>query len=165
MYGRTADYAIRALLLLARPGNSSRFLRADEIADATGSPRNYTSKVLKEVAKAGLIRSSRGPTGGFQLAKPAHTISIGSVVNLFVAPTVNTRCLSSNGPCNRSQPCAVHHRWVSIMAAQRAPLDATTIVDLVDSRLANDSELAPLDHTGPLDPGDTNDRSLSSNTR
>ena len=149
MYGRTADYALRALLLLARPGNVSRFLRADEIADATGAPRNYTSKVLNEVAKAGFIRSSRGPTGGFQLAKPAHTISIGSVVDLFVTPAVNTRCLNGNGSCNPRRPCAAHQRWVSMIAAQRAPLDAATIADLVDNRLA------PLVRARPLGTGDT----------
>lgn len=150
MYGRTADYALRALLLLARPGNVSRFLRADEIADATGAPRNYTSKVLNEVAKAGFIRSSRGPTGGFQLAMPAHTISIGSVVDLFVTPAVNTRCLNGNGSCNPRRPCAAHQRWVSMIAAQRAPLDATTIADLVDSRVA------PLVRARPLGPGEAN---------
>ena len=55
MFGRTADYALRALLLLAHKEYHGRYLRADEIAHAIGAPRNYTSKVLNEVAKAGLI--------------------------------------------------------------------------------------------------------------
>ncbi len=136
MFGRTADYALRALLLLAHKEYHGRYLRADEIAHAIGAPRNYTSKVLNEVAKAGLIKSSRGPTGGFQLAKAAHTISVGSVVDVFVAPTVNSRCLNGNGPCNPNRPCAAHHRWTSVIRAQRAPLDTTTIADLVDNKLA-----------------------------
>jgi Rrf2 family protein len=136
MFGRTADYAIRALLLLAREQEPGQYFRADEIADAIGGPRNYTSKVLNTLAKAGLITSSRGPLGGFQLAKPASEVSIGRVVDLFVAPSETGRCLNGNRPCNPRHPCAAHQRWTSVIAAQRAPLDTTTIADLVDNRLA-----------------------------
>jgi DNA-binding IscR family transcriptional regulator len=58
----TADYALRAMLLIARP-ETVRALRADEIADATGAPRNYMAKVLNAVAKAGLITSARTVSG------------------------------------------------------------------------------------------------------
>ena len=103
MFGRTADYAIRAMLLLARERKAEDFLRADEVADAIGAPRNYTSKVLGELAKSGLIESSRGPTGGFRLLKPAHMISVGTVIDLFDTPSTNSRCLNGNAPCNPLQ--------------------------------------------------------------
>jgi Rrf2 family protein len=137
MFGRTADYALRALLLLARERQSGFYLRADEIADATGAPRNYTSKVLGELARAGFIASSRGPTGGFRLLRPANQITIGAVIDRFDSPVNNPRCLNGNGPCNPKQPCAAHQRWKAVLKAQREPLDRTTIEDLVDRRVAS----------------------------
>ena len=136
MFGRTADYAIRAMLLLARERTRGGFLRANEIAGAIGAPRNYTGKVLGELAKSGLIESSRGPTGGFRLLTPAHKVSIGTVIDLFDAPPKSTRCLNGNAPCNPRRPCAAHQQWISVLSAQREPLDATTIADLADSRVA-----------------------------
>jgi Rrf2 family iron-sulfur cluster assembly transcriptional regulator len=124
------------MLLLARERAAGHFLRADEIAEAIGAPRNYTSKVLSALAKAEMIVSSRGPSGGFRLSKAAHTISVGNVVDLFFTPSGNPRCLNGNAPCNPRRPCTAHERWASVIAAQRAPLDATTIADLVDTRLA-----------------------------
>lgn len=147
MFGKTAEYAIRAMLLLAREKEAGHFLRADEIAEAIGGPRNYTSKVLNALAKAGYIASSRGPQGGFQLVRPASEISIGHVVDLFFAPSSSGRCLNGNAPCNPRRPCAAHQRWVSVLDAQRAPLDATTIADLVDSRLAPLVRARPLEST------------------
>ena len=136
MFGRTAEYAIRAMLLLARERKSGDFLRADEVAGAIGAPRNYTSKVLGGLAKSGFIESSRGPAGGFRLARPPQLIPIGAVIDLFDTPSSNSRCLNGNAPCNPHRPCAAHHRWETVLHAQRAPLDTTTIADLVDSRIA-----------------------------
>jgi Rrf2 family protein len=136
MFGRTADHAIRAMLLLAREEAPGQFVSADEIAAGTGGPRNYTSKVLNALAKAGLVASSRGPQGGFRIARPAREISVGSIVDLFFTASAAGRCLNGNAPCNPSRPCAAHHRWMSVIDAQRTLLDGTTIADLMDARIA-----------------------------
>src|SRR5665213_967665 len=99
MVSLTADYALRAILLLARE-ETGRSLRADEIADATGAPRNYMAKVLNTVAKAGLISSMRGPSGGFALAVPASELTLGRVIDLFGTVPHNPRCLLGSGPCD-----------------------------------------------------------------
>ena len=75
MFGRTADYALRALLLLARERQSGFYLRADEIADATGAPRNYTSKVLGELAR--YVEANRVPP---TLEELSHEIGVGVAV-------------------------------------------------------------------------------------
>lgn len=130
MFGRTADYALRALLFLTQEGADGRFVRADAIAKATGMPRNYTGKVLNALAKARLVTSARGPTGGFRLAANPGTITAARVVDLFADPPTSRRCLLGAKRCNRARPCSAHQRWTVVLDAQRAPLDATTIADL-----------------------------------
>jgi Rrf2 family protein len=123
------------MLLIARP-ETVRALRADEIADATGAPRNYMAKVLNAVAKAGLITSARGPTGGFTLAVPARQITLGRVIDLFDTVPLNSRCMLGNGPCDPSCPCRAHAAWQAVVGARRLPFLNTTIADLLEGRVA-----------------------------
>jgi Rrf2 family protein len=136
MISNTADYALRALLLLARE-NVPRAVRADVIAERIGAPRNYIGKVLNAVAKAGLITSARGPSGGFALAIPANEITIGRVIDLFDGVATNPRCMMNSGPCDPSHPCSAHDVWKAVSSARRSPFNSTTIADLLEGRVAS----------------------------
>ncbi|HVZ48929.1 MAG TPA: Rrf2 family transcriptional regulator [Gemmatimonadaceae bacterium] len=147
MFGRTADYALRALLFLTREAADGRYVGASAVARATGMPRNYTAKVLNALAKARLVTSTRGPTGGFRLAANPATITVGTLVDLFVDARPSGRCLLGDRQCNPSRPCAAHDRWSAVLDAQRKPLDATTIADLAHAAAprpgSRSSTLAP----------------------
>lgn len=130
MFGRSADYAMRALLFLAREGDDDHYLRADAIARATGMPANYTGKILNTLARAGILRSSRGPAGGFRLAVDPVEVTAAQIVDLFNTASANRRCILGSKTCNERRPCDAHRRWSAVLDAQRAPLAATTITDL-----------------------------------
>jgi Rrf2 family protein len=134
MVSNTADYALRAVLLLARDGQK-RAVPADEIAAHTGAPRSYMAKVLNAVAKSGLIKGTRGPAGGFVLAVPASEITLGRIIDLFDTTRKNLRCMLGNGACDRTHPCPAHHTWQAVSAARRLPLLTTTIADLLEGRV------------------------------
>ena len=135
MPSATADHAIRALLVLAStPGR--RFMRADEIAAATGAPQNYMAKTLNALARARLVSSARGPAGGFSLAVDPGSLTLARIVDLFDAPRLQTRCMLGNAPCNKQRPCIAHDCWTAVMNARRAPLVATTIADLLPDVVA-----------------------------
>lgn len=132
MISATSEYALRAVLVLAQVGD--RTVRADEIAQAIGAPRNYLAKTLNALAKHGVVTSARGPTGGFQLAIPASRLTVAAVVDCFDEPRRQRLCLLGNAACNPEQPCAAHHKWLAIATAQRAPMASTTIADLIGER-------------------------------
>src|SRR5688500_7837013 len=104
MLTQTADHALRALLALARQGGD-RPLRVEELAVLTGAPRNYLGKTLGALVKAGLLRSARGPLGGFSLAVAPAQITVSRVVDLFAEPRVERRCLMGDRPCDAAHPC------------------------------------------------------------
>ncbi len=135
MVSSTADYALRAVLLLASR-DDAQAITSNEIADATGTPRNYMAKVLNAVAKSGLISSTRGPAGGFSLAIRPSEITLGRIFDLFDSPPHHPRCLLGSGPCDLARPCRAHKAWMSVTGAQRAPLLSTTVADLLDGRVA-----------------------------
>ena len=141
MLSVTADHAVRALLVLGRH-YGERPVRADEIADATGAPRNYLAKTLNVLAKSGIVSSARGPFGGFALAVAPERLTLARVVDLFDEPRSQSKCMLGTAPCDPHRPCAAHVRWTAITNARRAPLCATSIADLLGNTKQRDSPAA-----------------------
>jgi Rrf2 family transcriptional regulator, iron-sulfur cluster assembly transcription factor len=109
MLNQSADYALRAALFIARSSGSPQ--SADVIAAAIGVPRNYLGKVLHLMVRAEILESTRGPHGGFRLARPAHSITLEGVVAPFQELPPRDVCLLGNRACNSATPCKAHERW------------------------------------------------------
>ena len=127
MLSQTAEYALRAVLYIAgRPPETS--IRVPELARATGVPRNYLAKTLHQLARVGVLRSTRGPRGGFRLAEPAEAMTIDRVLAPFAA-TDTRRCLLHDRPCG-VRPCAAHTRWAPVARRLDHFFGTTTVADL-----------------------------------
>ncbi len=130
---QTAEYALRAVLFLARQPEGAR-VPADAIATALGAPRNYLSKTLGLLAREGLITGVRGPTGGFRLERSPEEVTLAEVVELFEEPVGTGRvCLEGGRACNGEAPCGAHARWTEVRRAARAPMEETVLADLLGS--------------------------------
>ncbi len=130
MLPRTAEYAVRAAVLLARH-YGERLVSADEIAIGLGAPRNYLSKTLNALVHSGVLTSMRGPGGGFALAKAPERLSVAEVIDVFGdAKHAAARCIREDRACDAMNPCAAHRRWTAITRIAREPLVATTIAEL-----------------------------------
>lgn len=128
MLSQTAEYALRAVLhLAAQPAGAA--VRAPELAEATGVPRNYLSKTLHQLARAGVLRSTRGPAGGFRIAGDPARLTLAQVLAPFAAPDTR-RCLMHDRPCGGPSPCAVHFRWAPVSRQLDAFFGATTVAEL-----------------------------------
>lgn len=130
MISHTSDYALRAVIVLAADQRGQP-LSAEAIAEATGAPRNYMGKTLNALVKAGVLNSARGPQGGFSLALPAEGITLARIIDCFVEPIVNSRCLLGNRPCDAANACSAHKLWTHINRSRREPFANTTIADLI----------------------------------
>lgn len=125
----TAQNAVRAVLYIAEHGRDGP-VRVDQIAETMGSPRNYLSKTLHALARAGVLRSARGPKGGFQLADPPERLRLARVVAPF-EPAGERRCLVGRAHCGDAQPCQAHHRWSKVALAVEDFFATTTVADLL----------------------------------
>ncbi|MCK5489128.1 MAG: Rrf2 family transcriptional regulator [Gemmatimonadetes bacterium] len=131
MVSRTEEYALRAAVCLARRYGTGT-VRARDMAKATGIPANYLSKILHQLAKAGVVASERGRSGGFTLAAPPSTVVLASVVAPFEPQVQRTRCLLGLPQCSDSNPCGAHERWRTIKEATLEFLNNTTLADVID---------------------------------
>lgn len=127
---QTGEHALRALLYLGR--NTGRgAIPATEIAEALGAPPNYLAKTLRALVRRKLLRSSRGPGGGFALARSADTISTAEILAAVDEVGTVSACLLGDGPCDPDHPCAAHHQWTLLRERVLAPLSETSIADLL----------------------------------
>ena len=127
MFSQTTEYALRAVLHIAAHAAGAP-VRAHELATAIGVPQNYLSKTLHQLARAGILTSTRGPTGGFELAVPAESLTLQRIASTFEAPP--RRCLLGHGTCGEIPSCRAHARWAPIATALQTFFGTTTVADL-----------------------------------
>lgn len=129
---RTAEHALRATILLARHRGTG-FVPAGEVADALGTPPNYTSKTLRQLSRKGLLRSVRGPRGGFALDVDPAELSLARVVEAVdEAPERAAVCLLGDRPCDEARPCTAHARWTEVQHRANALLEETMLADFLE---------------------------------
>lgn len=136
MIPKTAEYALRAVVWLARDPNQSAV--AEALAKHTKVPRRYLHTVLQELVRAKLVKSQSGPGGGYRLAKHVQDITILDVVNA-VAPLERIRRCPL-GLRSHTQLCPLHRELDDVYAATEKALGKVTIARLVNST----SNIVPL---------------------
>ena len=128
MLTHTAEYALRVVLHIAGAGGEAP-VRVDSAAEALEIPRNYLSKVMHTLARTGVLHSTRGPHGGFTLARPAAQITLAQVIEHF--DPIEDRCLLMQRRCSDASPCIAHHEWKHVAVQLRSFFRDTSVADLV----------------------------------
>jgi Rrf2 family protein len=129
---RRTDYATRALLALSLDGEGS--MKLEELAHRTGAPQSVLEQVMPVMRSAGLIRSERGPSGGYRLNKPPDEITLERVVRLFQGQLAPIGYATRRSPDGAPKFVADSLRgtWSEVRDATIAILERTTFADLAE---------------------------------
>ena len=107
---RKIDYGLRAMIYLASiPSDSVIPFR--EIARQMDVPEDFLAKILKTLVDQGLVRSTRGPHGGYALARPPSAISFLDVIEAVEGPVALNVCLDGEDACGHSTACTMVQVW------------------------------------------------------
>lgn len=104
---KRADYAIRAVLALARAGDGER-LSVRRVAAEQSVPEGFLPQIMRDLVRAGLVEGTVGRTGGYRLAKPSMEISLLDVVEAVEGDIRRRVCVLRSGPCAIDGVCDVH---------------------------------------------------------
>jgi len=144
LYSRTCEHAIRALAYLAaRPVGD--LCLVDEIAEAEEMPRPFTSKILRDLVRAGLLTSSRGPGGGYALARDPSEISLLEIQQIMDGDGNLDRCAVGLAACNEFAPCPLHDEFMPLRQAIRKYLVETTLAEMSGALKRKKALLAEVD--------------------
>lgn len=127
---RRTDYATRAVLALALEGGRS--LKLEELARRTAVPQSVLEQVMPTMRTAGLVRSERGPAGGYRLNKRAEEITLERVVRLFQGQLAPIGCATRHNPepCPMVVGCTLRDVWEEVRDATISLLGGVTFADL-----------------------------------
>lgn len=128
---KLTDYGTMVLAQLA--ANDGRLTTAAEVADATHLAQPTVSKLLKSLARAGLVVSTRGVQGGYALARPPEAISAAEIIDALEGPVAITECSATAGMCDLKSYCRVGHAWQRINLSIRRALHEVSLADLQGS--------------------------------
>jgi Rrf2 family protein len=144
MLSRSAEYAIRALSLLAVRHDDGA-LHSREIAADLGLPPQFLTKILRRLTATELVASQRGRSGGFRLNRPADQISLIELVLQFEQQWTGVPCILGQAYCSDQAACPIHDEWVGIRKAMYDLLERTTLADVAERAVR-----APLTSDDPV---------------
>jgi Rrf2 family protein len=128
---RETDYAIRCILCLARePG---RVISAGEISESMVIPKSFLVKILQRLSKKGLVKSTQGIAGGFQLTRAPGKVNLFEVIEAIQGSCAVNLCVADEQNCNLSATCLIHAVWVELKKNVERNLKKRTFAGLLAS--------------------------------
>lgn len=107
---RQADYAVRAVLYLARLGTTER-AATSTVAEEQRIPPSFLAKIISQLSIAGLLHTSRGARGGVTLARDAKDITLLEVIEAIDGPIQLNECVGEDAECTFDGECPLRSVW------------------------------------------------------
>lgn len=131
MFSKACEYGIRASIFITEQSLKDTKVSLKDVAQAIESPEAYTSKILQQLVKNKIIRSDKGPTGGFSIEKlEIEKVTLSVIVTAIDGDTIFNGCGLGLKQCSEIKPCPVHHQFKLIRENLKQMLETTTIVSL-----------------------------------
>ena len=127
------EYASRAMLELSLY-HGKRKLHIREISEAQDIPPRFLEQILLALKRNGILRSKKGPNGGYSLARPPVEISVAEVIRAMDGPLAPIECVSvtAHETCRHEASCSLKWLWKDVRDAIADILEKTTFQDLVE---------------------------------
>ena len=140
---RKVDYALRATIHLANDEHRDRACSVAEIAERERIPRQFLEKIIRDLIRSRLVRSRRGPHGGYVLARPAEEVTFKDVIEAVEGPISLNVCVGEHAECFLLGACGMNRVWVE---GQRRVMDlfqSTTIASVRHPRTGSSGPISP----------------------
>ena len=127
MFSQLGRYALRTAAILA---GSDKRITGKTLAEHTGVPPAYQSKVLRQLVKADVLNAQKGHNGGFTLAHRPEFIRLADVLAAVGALPEGDKCVFGWGPCSAHEPCPLHNNWSVLSEQVMTWTQETTLADI-----------------------------------
>lgn len=132
MFSKTCKYAINAMIYVATLPTEQERVGLKEISKAINSPEAFTGKILQALVRDELLASTKGPNGGFFIAKNPAEIFLSQIVESIDGDMLFTGCALGLEKCSEDHPCPVHHKFKAIRDHLTGMLMTTSLKDVAE---------------------------------
>ena len=126
------EYAIRALAHMAGSPPGTRLL-ARNVAAHERVPGPFLGKIFQTLVRANILASTKGPGGGFSIARDPKTITLFDIYQAIDGTTYLEGCAVGLARCSDETPCPLHERWKPVRERIRNYLQTTTLADMAQA--------------------------------
>jgi Rrf2 family protein len=117
MFLKTTEYALRAVLYIAREGHEDRRVSLAAVARAIGSPASFTAKIMQQLSRDNrIVCSVRGPGGGFYMTRASRQLPMQAILEAMGEEHLMTKCVLGLRQCSEKQPCPMHEAYQPVKA-------------------------------------------------
>jgi len=139
---KLTDYATVILSFMAK--DKTRVRAAIEIAAATGIALPTVSKIMKSLANAKVLMSTRGAKGGYTLAREPEKITVAAIIGALEGPIALTECSISLQTCEQAAGCGIRTNWHVINQTIHNALESVTLADLIRPAAVSEEIMVPV---------------------
>ena len=126
------DYALRSMAELAA---ACAPRTVEQLSSAQEIPNKYLERILGELRRGRLLRSQRGPDGGYRLARPAGEISIADVIRALDGELANVRGSRPENLEYTGAAAPLQEVWIALRASERSILETVTLAHVADNQM------------------------------
>ncbi|MDX1618069.1 MAG: Rrf2 family transcriptional regulator [Balneolaceae bacterium] len=130
MFSTSCHYGLQAMIYIALHANEDTNVELNRIAGEQNIPKHFLSKILQQLVKNKLLVSMKGPTGGFNLSRPADDITLIEVVEAIDGLDMFTQCGIGLKMCDDDHPCPIHHDYKKIRQRIQHLFETKTLKEL-----------------------------------
>jgi Rrf2 family iron-sulfur cluster assembly transcriptional regulator len=133
VFSKTCEYALRAIITVAKNSIENRIINLREIANVLDSPEPFTAKIVQQLSKNKIIDSIKGPTGGYIIPMDRmKNTKIIEIVEIFDGKDVMTKCVLGLKHCGNTNPCAFHYQFAPIREQLSKELTNCTLFEVAN---------------------------------
>lgn len=130
LLSKTCRYAVRAILYIGMRSEKNTKVRLGEIAETLDIPEHYLGKIVQILVKKHLVKSIKGPGGGFYMTDKERNRNLLNVIEAIDGLEYFTECGLGITECNSINPCPLHHQIVKLRENMIKDFGSTTIESL-----------------------------------
>ncbi|GAA4275621.1 RrF2 family transcriptional regulator [Aquimarina mytili] len=137
MFSKSCEYGLRAVIFIAQQTMHDNKVSLSTISKEIDSPQAFTAKVLQQLTRKNIVKSIKGPYGGFIIEKEKMDTKLSEVVRVLDGDSIYTGCGLGLKQCDASSPCPLHFKFVEIRDQLRTMLENTSLKSVADDMNAD----------------------------
>lgn len=131
MFSKACQHGIKAVIYIATQSLEGNRVKIGDVSENTGTPEAFTAKILGTLNKHDIVRSVKGPYGGFEIdVNRMKQLNVSDIVYAIDGDSIYNGCALGLSECNPLEPCLMHENFVKVRNNLKTMLHTTTIYDL-----------------------------------